>query len=270
MLLPAYIGFTEREGSGVFDPVSENKSDYSFYKVNSDLSVDLADFKKQLADGVNLALVIHYFGFCRSDMAALKQMCTDANATLIEDCAHAFHLEASDSALGRIGDFSFYSLHKYIATESGGFLKVNNKKLEVPPIPPEDAAAPEVMMQYALTDFNAVKAIRRRNYAHYANLLAAVSQIEIMFALASEDAPQTFAIRVKNSKREPLYFHLMQRGMPTTALYYRLIDEIPASEYPESYSIAGDILNLPVHQDTTVEDVEELCAAIIAFFEENT
>ncbi|MCV2369883.1 DegT/DnrJ/EryC1/StrS family aminotransferase [Roseateles oligotrophus] len=266
VLLPAYIGFTEREGSGVFDPVSENEADYCFYKINSDLSVDLADFEKQLTNDVNIILIIHYFGFCRSDIAAIKRLCSSANAILVEDCAHAFHLEASKSTLGQVGDFAFYSLHKYIATDSGGFLKTNIKTLELLPLPPEAAADIAVVAQYALTDFEAVKRVRRCNYELYAQLLAPVTQIEIMFALASDEIPQTFAIRVRNSRREALYFHLMHQGMPTTALYYRMIDEIHASEHPESHSIASEILNLPVHQDTTTEDVEKLCASIIVFF----
>ncbi|MDD2540695.1 MAG: DegT/DnrJ/EryC1/StrS family aminotransferase [Desulfuromonadaceae bacterium] len=266
VLLPAYIGFTEREGSGVFDPVTENASDYAFYKVKDDLSVDLDDFKKQLVNQVDIALIIHYFGFCRSDLIMIKQLCVDAKVILVEDCAHAFHLESSDSILGRIGDFSFYSLHKYIAVESGGILKLNNNKLLIPEVAAQDQADRDVVEQYALTDFDAIKEIRRRNYSLYARLLKSLDQIEIMFYLNNEDIPQTFPIRVKNFMREKLYFYLMERNIPTTALYYRMIDEIDASAYPTSFAISSEILNLPVHQDTTEEDVEYLCKEVNKFF----
>ena len=92
----------------------------------------------------------------------------------------------------------------------------------------------------------------------YASLLKPLDQIEIMFDLHDDDIPHTFPIRVKNLKREKLYFYLMERNMPTTALYYRMIDEIDASKYPTSYAISSEILNLPVHQDTTNEDIFSL------------
>lgn len=265
VLLPAYIGFTEREGSGVFDPVTANESDYAFYKVKDDLSVDLEDFNKQL-EHVDIALIIHYFGFCRSDLATIKQLCVDAKVVLVEDCAHAFYLKSSNSMLGRTGDFSFYSLHKYIAVESGGILRINNKELKISEIAVQDWADRDVIEKYALSDFDAIKEIRRRNYSQYASLLKPLDQIEIMFDLNDSDIPHTFPIRIKNSKREKLYFFLMEQSMPTTALYYRLIDEIDSAQYPISFAISSEILNLPVHQDTTEEDIESLCNEIIKYF----
>jgi len=266
ILLPAYIGFTEREGSGVFDPVAESGSEYAFYKIQDNLSVDLEDFKRQLANQVDIVLVIHYFGFCRSDMDAIRQLCQTAKVVLVEDCAHAFYLEASNSPLGRSGDFSFYSLHKYIATASGGLLKVNNNQLKISKIPQHKLADRDDVEQYALTDFYAIKNIRRRNYGLYFNLLKSLEPIEILFDLSDNDIPHTFSIRVKNSKREELYFYLMDLGIPTTALYYRMIEEIDAVTYPVSFQISGEILNLPVHQDTTNEDIEMLCNAINTFY----
>jgi len=267
VLLPAYIGFTEREGSGVFDPVLANESGYTFYRLNRDLSVDLEDFRAKLAHKPDIVLVIHYFGFCRSDLALIRQLCDEAGATLVEDCAHAFYLESSQSAIGNVGDFAFYSLHKYLATSSGGVLKVNDRSTPSLKIPDDMKAHRDVLEQYAVSDFAAIKAIRRRNYAAYASMLANhVGDMEIMFDLSVEDIPQTFPVRILQGKRERLYFYLMQREMPTIALYYRLIDQIDKAEHPMSFQLAGEILNLPVHQDTTLEDIAALCAAITDFF----
>lgn len=268
VLLPSYIGFTEREGSGVFDPVTLNNSDYTFYKVKEDLSVDLEDFEKQLADQIDIALIIHYFGFCRSDLASIKQLCVDAKVILVEDCAHAFYLKSPNSMLGRTGDFSFYSLHKYIAVESGGLLKINNKEISIPEIAVQNRADLDVIEQYALTDFDAIKEIRRRNYSLYARLLKSLDQIEILYDLHDDDIPQTFPIRVKNLNREKLYFYLNEQNMPTTALYYRMIDKLDSTTYPISFAISSEILNLPVHQDTSIEDIKSLCYATIKYFDE--
>lgn len=266
VLLPAYIGFTEREGSGVFDPVRENDCEFAFYKVNADLSVDIEDFKQRVAAGVDIVLVIHYFGFCVSDLALIRAICDDAQAIMVEDCAHAFQLESPDAQLGGVGDVTFYSLHKYIATDDGGMLRINNKELRVLPLPSDILASREVVEQYALTRFDEVKNIRRANFALYEELLAGFEPIHVMYQLRAGDVPQTFPIRVKSGKREALYFYLMERGVPTTALYYRMIDQIDANEFPESFRIAGEILNLPVHQDTTLDDVREVCTRMREFF----
>lgn len=266
VLLPAYIGFTEREGSGVFDPVRVNDCEYAFYKVNADLSIDIDDFKHRLAAGADIVLVIHYFGFCNSDMSLIRALCDGAQALMVEDCAHAFQLESFGSQLGRVGDFAFYSLHKYIATESGGLLKANKDGVNLLALRAEERAAPDVVEQYALTSFDKIKDIRRANFSLYQQLLADFEPIHVMYALQASDIPQTFPIRVKAGKREALYFYLMERGVPTTALYYRMIDQIDPDEYPESFRIAGDILNLPVHQDTTLADVREVCAQLREFY----
>jgi dTDP-4-amino-4,6-dideoxygalactose transaminase len=58
----------------------------------------------------------------------------------------------------------------------------------------------------------------------------------------------------------------MDRQMPTIALYYRMIDQIDRTEHQMSFQLAGEILNLPVHQDTSLEDISAVCAAITDFF----
>jgi dTDP-4-amino-4,6-dideoxygalactose transaminase len=91
--------------------------------------------------------------------------------------------------------------------------------------------------------------------------------VEIIYALNEEDIPQSFAIRVKHGKRESLYFHLISKGMTMIALYYRMIDQIRSEEHALAFEISGQILNLPVHQDTTLEDVQAICREIRAYFE---
>lgn len=267
VLLPAYIGFTEREGSGVFDPVHETGSGYCFYKVKDDLSVDLEDFRRAIEEGVDIALVIHYFGFCRSDMAEIKKICASRNVVLVEDCAHAFYLESKTPLLGRFGDFAFYSLHKYLPTETGGILSIVNSQRQILEIDEGDIANRDVLEQYAISNFDEIKDIRRRNYSLYEELLQDNNNLEVMYSLQEEEIPQTFSLRVKTSTREKLYFYLMDRGFPTTALYYRMIDQIDLSKHPQSAAISSEILNLPVHQDTNFDDIRNLCNSIVTFFE---
>ncbi|WP_198120663.1 DegT/DnrJ/EryC1/StrS family aminotransferase [Massilia rhizosphaerae] len=268
VLLPGYIGYTAREGSGVHDPVVANGAEFDFYKIKGDLSVDMEDLARQLAKGFDIVLVIHYFGFCRNDLDALAQLCRDVGAVLVEDCAHAFYLDAPGSRIGDVGEFAFYSLHKYLALDTGGLLKVNSKDRSIMPIPAEIEADRDVLAQYALSDFSAISSRRRQNYEAYVQLLEGLqNHIEIMYVLEDADIPQSFAIRVKHGKREPLYFHLMSKGMTMIALYYRMIDQLRCEEHALAVEISSQILNLPVHQDTNLEDVYAICREIRAYFE---
>lgn len=267
LLLPAYIGRNDKEGSGIFDPVLDYDTSYEFYKVDEHLSVDMLSFSNKIKSGtIDVALVVHYFGFCRTDMGTIQKLCKENKVVLVEDCAHAFHLGRSDQMIGNYGDYSFYSVHKYLATSSGGVLKINNPSSHLPDINSDKKMEYSVLESYSNSDFYEIANIRRKNYLLYSQELNADSNIEIMFKLEHEDIPQTFPIRVKNGLRERLYYFLMENDMPTVALYYRMIEQIDLAEFVTSASISYEILNLPVHQDTTENEIVQICNKIKEFF----
>ncbi|MDL3983937.1 DegT/DnrJ/EryC1/StrS family aminotransferase [Shewanella xiamenensis] len=269
LLLPAYIGINEKEGSGVFDAVLKNQADFAFYKVTENLQVDIEDFNKKIKnESFDLALVIHYFGFSRINMDNLKSTCAENSVILVEDCAHAFYLGDSISKVGTYGDYSFYSLHKYLAVSTGGLLKTNNGTLPTPVLCSEDIIDFHALERFSSSDFKKIAEIRRSNYKFYQKKIVSNENIEVLFEISANDIPQTFPIRVKNGLREKLYFYLLDNNVPTVALYYRMIPQIDPSEFELSMLISSEILNLPVHQDTTLEDVDFVCRKINDFFGE--
>lgn len=268
VLIPSYIGYTDREGSGVFDPIEAQNANPEFYKLNNDLSIDMDNFKTLVeTKKYNSALVIHYFGFCRNDMRYIKNICKQNNVLLIEDCAHAFYLHEKESLLGKYGDFSFYSLHKYLPTNSGGVLQNNTNVVVNSSLPEEKKINQQDLEHYAQADFSGIAKKRSENYKIYEKNIRQFSDIKIMYELKDGDIPQTFPILIKNGNREKLYFYLMEREAPTTALYYRLISQINPKEFPLSHKISCEILNLPVHQDTDERDVLFICDLIKCFFD---
>ena len=271
VLLPAYIGYTTREGSGVFDPVANKACDYIFYRVGQKLEIDISHFENILnTEKIDVALVIHYFGFCRNDMNFIRELCDKHNVILVEDCAHAFNLGLKNQTIGNYGDFSFYSVHKYLATSAGGILKVNKNKFIIGKLDSSEKATQDVLEQYIKTDFERVLKVRRENYRSYELLLPKHGDIEVMFeSLENVDIPQSYPVRIKKGKREPLYFYLMNNDIPTIALYYQLIKEINVEAFPLSYQISSEILNLPVHQDITINDIKLTCCKISNFIDEN-
>ena len=69
ILLPAYIGITDREGSGVFDPISELKINYDFYGLEKNLKINKEDLETKILSGqFKAVLIIHYFGFLHCDI----------------------------------------------------------------------------------------------------------------------------------------------------------------------------------------------------------
>lgn len=271
ILLPAYIGFTEREGSGIFDPVEKTKSEFAFYSLNQDLSIDREAFRTMAETGeFTIALVVHYFGFCRNDMDEIRRICTEHDIVLVEDCAHAFQLGLKTENLGTYGDFSFYSIHKHIATDSGGILKNGSRSIEMLPLPKEDEISLETALQLLNTDLDAVAKSRRDNFALYDSMMRGIEGVELMYRLDEVETPQTFPIRVKNNLREKMYFYLMEKNIPTIALYYRLIEKLSPKEYPQAHTISNEILNLPVHQDITKEDIAQIVKEVKSFLQAQT
>ncbi len=261
ILLPAYIGITDREGSGVFDPISDLNIKYDFYKIKKNFQVDLDDLILKLKTGkVKAVLIIHYFGFLHCDIEFISEFCKTNNIILIEDCAHAFVSKHKDRFLGSYGDYSFYSIHKFLPTKDGGILQINNNDSELSPFSDvEKKISFDTLQQFSKVNFDEISMVCKRNYNYLIEKIYDIDEIELLFPqLPDGIVPMNLPIIVKNNKREKLYFNLMEVGIPTIALYYRLIDSIDERLYPDSYYLSNNILNLPIHQDITKEDIELL------------
>ena len=262
VLLPAYIGETDREGSGVFDPVRELECEYRFYPVSNRLVPDTDTIARTVStENIDVLLAIHYFGFVQSDMPALRSLCDKHNIVLVEDCAHVCLLHGNFP--GATGDYGFFSLHKFLPTDTGGALRANDRSAIA--IPADDRCDPDVLEQLSRTNLSAAAEQRRRNYAFLFNQLSTVSGLTLMYQLDESTVPHDFPTLIHNNQREALYFHLQSQQMPTIALYYRLVSEIDPKAYPVSFEVSDSILNLPVHQDTSREDLEALAAEIRRF-----
>ena len=267
LLLPAYIGITDREGSGVFDPVLETATPYEFYSVDRQLSANKEDLYGKIKSGEFRALlVIHYFGFCQNDMAEILELCRKYDVLVIEDCAHSLLSSVDQGELGHLGDFGFYSLHKIFATQDGGLLRVNNQAFSsLTTQEHHDQPAAETLETVARADLQAIRTIRRNNYLQLLNLTESIPSVEALYPnLGPKIVPHNFPILIADGRREEIYFDLIERGVPAIALYYRMIDPINDGGFTIALEVSQNILNLPVHQDVTSKDVEFISDALIA------
>jgi dTDP-4-amino-4,6-dideoxygalactose transaminase len=258
ILLPGYIGVSMNEGSGVFDPIIEFQINYDFYRVNRDLSVDMGDFKSKVVNSnVGAVLLIHYFGFVQSEVNAIVNLCRENNVLLIEDCAHSLTSSYYGVPLGSLGDFGLFSLHKTLPVSSGGILRVNNKKyFFIPPLEDSERIPQNVLESFCSSRLTQISHVRRRNFLLLARYLKGLDGIEVLHPKLNDGiVPQSFPILINNQEREKVYFAMIEKGVRVIALYYQLIEQITLQDHPVACDLSSRILNLPIHQDLSPNNI---------------
>jgi len=263
VLLPAYIGITEREGSGIYDPIINNEIKHDFYVLNDDLSISIQKLKKMIETKTyKMILLVHYFGFKIHNIEEIVKLCKVNNMIVVEDCAHLYNYNTYDlSAAGTFGDFVFYSLHKFFPLKTGGLLVQNNLNILKPKKQLDNL---KMNYPYELASYDLRKIVKKRidNYNLMESLIQNINGIHSLKQLNKDDIPHNFPIIVENGLREKLYFWLIDNDITLIALYYRLINSIDIEEYKSSHFISNSILNLPIHQDIGEIEIKHITKLI--------
>lgn len=259
ILLPSYIGITEREGSGIYDPVCNTKTNHDFYLLNDDLSISITEIENKLnQEKYDLILLVHYFGFKIDNIAELVLLCKKHNVIVVEDCAHLYNVNIeSHSTPGSYGDFAFYSLHKFFPCNTGGLLVQNNLSLSLDVNNKIDLKK-NIITNIFSYDVKKIAEKRIENYNNYNLLLNEEIGFRKLKRIKDEDIPHNFPIIIDNNLREKLYFWLINKDITLIALYYQLIKPLMKKEYHSMHLISNNILNLPVHQDINLEDIKRI------------
>ncbi len=266
LFLPAYIGISPKEGSGLYDPVRENEITHRFYKMDQQLCVDLADFRNQLSQhaGKKAMLLVHYWGYVDPQYQEIVSCARENDCIVIEDMAHAFYTEYVDYACGYLGDANFYSLHKMFPMNTGGMLKIRNHTLGQTVVQKQC----EIVFP-ADYNFRAIAARRKENAACWEELLRAHQDKFVILrpcADYSNNTPQTYPVRVIGKDRFELYKVLNENGYGAVSLYHTMIDPIREQAFVDSLELAGTILNLPVHQDVTVSQIKDMFEMLVSTY----
>jgi dTDP-4-amino-4,6-dideoxygalactose transaminase len=262
ILLPAYIGWSPNEGSGVFDPIKELEINYDFYRVNSDLSIDVEDINKKISSGnFSLVVLIHYFGYPDKKITEIASIARDNGVFILEDEAHAMYSDLLGGVCGRYGDAAILSLHKMLPVCSGGLLLLNKrdhgKMLER--LSKCEYYAP---LDYNLLEFDFIQIAktRRNNAAILMELVAPLrGRVDLLFqSLPDGVVPQTLPILIRSASRDQIYNDLNNSGYGVVTLYHTLIKQITKEDFPVSHHLSQQILNLPVHQDISADQFEAM------------
>jgi dTDP-4-amino-4,6-dideoxygalactose transaminase len=262
VLLPAYIGWSSREGSGVFDPVANLKLDFSLYRLNARLQIDLDDLTSKLKAGrVKLVVIIHYFGYVDPNYAAAVEIARRYGAWVLEDEAHALLTDRVGGIAGRLGDACIYSLHKMLPLAGGGMLVTTESHQGLMHALVNEPHDEPRIDKY---DLFAIAQQRRRNAIHLTRLLSHLKDhvIPLWGELQPGEVPQTFPVLILRANRDELYTRLNALGFGVVSLYHTMIQEIRKDDYPESHAISRTIMNLPVHQDVEPGHLDELVSEL--------
>jgi dTDP-4-amino-4,6-dideoxygalactose transaminase len=259
ILLPAYVGWSPREGSGVFDPVAALGLAHRFYRLDEELRIDLDDLRARLDERPAVLLLIHYFGFVDPQAERAAQLAAEAGVTVIEDEAHALLTDLVGGACGRLGDACIGSLHKLLPVAEGGGALINPAGREAFADLEGDGGGPSPFG----FDLAAIAAARRRNAAELATLLEPLAgRVDVLRRPTGGEVPQTLPVIVREANRDELYERMNAAGFGVVSLYHTLIEQIPRDEFPDSIELSRKILNLPVHQEADADSLAALVAEL--------
>lgn len=253
ILLPSYIGWSANEGSGIFDPVKDLSCKYDFYKISKNLQIDFNDLKRQVEKNKNiLVLIVHYFGFPDYKYSLISNWLLTKKINFVEDCAHALFSDFCGGSCGRLGDASFYSLHKMLPTKTGGMLsyKSNNNHLF------SDSLSLKNLL--VNSDLHMIFNRRRKNAIYLTEKLNKLKNIILLHSeIPFNVCPQTIPIILMNN-RDKIYFKMNENGFGMVSLYHTMINEISADEFPESHNLSKSIINFPIHQDVSFAQIDSM------------
>jgi hypothetical protein len=136
VLMPCYVP------EGVINPFQVAGVPIKFYKLRDDLRPDLDHISKLICKG-SMVVAIHYFGYL-TETGALREMVSQADGILFEDCAHALFAKADDA------DVALWSYNKFLPVVDGAILRSRRHNINVSPLYP----MPQIFPQRILTAYH--------------------------------------------------------------------------------------------------------------------
>ena len=206
IFLPGYIGWSPKEGSGIFDPINKLEGlSVQYYKMKSDLSIDTDDLSnriKRIEDGKFAVLVVNYFGFVDIRIKEVAEIVKKYSGWFIEDNAHGFFTYQYTEE--NYSDATFFSLHKMFPFKSGGSLIVKNKELS--DFKYSGCSISETEYNPWKYDVRKIARIRRENYIVLESIIQKEDVAEYFTPLKKNlmtgNIPQTFPIRINKGDRD--------------------------------------------------------------------
>lgn len=255
----------------------------------STFTLSILDIKKKITSRTKAIVAVHLYGQCCS-LGEIKEICSQRDLILIEDCAQAHGAKHNNSLAGTFGlvsSFSFYPTKNLGAVGDAGCMLTNDDELALKlrrlvnhgglskdehifegmnsRMDAIQAAVLNVKLQY-LDDWNE----KRRSIANvYHSQLKELDTIQLPHVhTGNEHVYHLFVIRSK--KRDALKAYLQSRGVETMIHYPTALPFEPAySRFnfePKDFSIAfqfqQEVLSLPCNPLMRIEEAKYICSCL--------
>ena len=262
ILMPAYIGWSPQEGSGLMDPVIEAGFTPIFYPIDDNLQPNFDELNNLvLSNKKCVVLVVHYFGYQVMLPDYLRKSAVLSDVTVIEDWAHDLsHINFYETTCP--SDFAIFSLHKWTASTSGGFVAGNYQVLQNLEI----EAMPEIDVDiYMRTNLRTISETRWANYFRIDPLLKGLRKLSpFNYDWSQFTCPLNFPMLARTTEdRHELYKLLVEHDLNPTSLYHILVPQLREVEHAKSIDISSRIINLPLHQDCTETELQIMVELIL-------
>lgn len=269
VLLPAYIGWSPKEGSGIYDPIVKLENlgvNHSFYRVDSRLRVNINDLNTRLIQDrccPRVLLIVNYFGFPDARAREIVQEAHKYGVFVIADNAHGMYTYLRDGGIG--ADATFFSIHKMLPYDKGGSLLIRNEDLKK--LACSGVLHNETPYMPWVYDLAEISRQRRENYNTLVDVIHSFDSEDLFSFLYDElpdmVVPQSLPILLRKGDRFAVYKSMNAAGYGVVSLYHTLIKPLNNPEYSKSLELSSRILNLPVHQDVNTSLYEDMVELLI-------
>jgi perosamine synthetase len=254
-----------------------------FYPVHEGAHIDPNQIRRAISPETGAVCLIHFAGF-PGPVKEIREICRERSVKLIEDCAHALFSTLDGQPLGTFGDGALFSLYKWLPAPNGGMLTMRCGDASAIPDPTIPSLTSGVALSsFSLLDYLAmrygspgrvlragVRALGRAT-GHVAHLnYVGTGGIEfrddrLLSDLLADVAPPLqgrlpdgvtplFYPTCVTSKRAVLA-RLLEQGIEGRNFWEYSYPMLPTGLFPKVDELRQTVLELPIHQDVTAEQV---------------
>ena len=173
-------------------------------------------WSRVISDRTKVIFVNHEFGYPHEQLRKLQSY----GLPIIEDCAHAFISEDSESLIGHIGDFVIYSLPKFFPMQIGGLLVSDKHDVSRHDYLDEDTR--KNILKHLSSNIPAIDTFIKVRLKNYEYLCEQLSPIGIcpFFNLGENVVPGVFLFKWLPNINYPALKEFMQRNGVESSVFY--------------------------------------------------
>lgn len=264
--ISGYIGWSPREGSGIFDSLNSiTELTRHYYRMTKELSVDVEDLQGIL-NNHSVLLVVNYFGFRDHALAEMIKLAKSRDCVVIEDNVHGLFTFFCNGPVG--SDLTFFSLHKVLPFSKGGALLVENFNLEITAV--ANIHEPVLFNPFEY-NLNEIAKVRINNFRKLMGLIKGKEKYFVPLKSSKDleiNVPQTFLIIINRGDRSKIYEIMNNAGYGVVSLYHTMIDELQDTGHEEACWFSQKVMNLLEHQDVNPLEYQGMIDSLIIACEE--